>query len=134
MAAAAGRKALKLLLDTHAALWLATGHEGLGPDLRKAIAGAAGGVFISMASLWELKIKANLGKLRIPPDLAEGLEESGIILLSIGLRHLSALDGMPFHHKDPFDRMLIAQARVEGMTLVTADRMIRHYDVPVLWS
>lgn len=94
----------------------------------------AGSVFVSMASLWELRIKANLGKLHLPANLGAGLEESGLALLPITIQHIDALDGMPAHHKDPFDRMLVAQAQVEGMTVVTADRTLGQYDVPVLWS
>lgn len=125
---------MKLLLDTHAALWLVTGDDKLGPGLHQAIMAAAGAVFVSMASLWELSIKANLGKLRLPAGFRDGLTESGLALLPITVHHIDALDGMPAHHKDPFDRMLVAQAQVEGMTLVSADRSMRLYDVPVLWS
>lgn len=125
---------MKLLLDTHVALWMATGDERLGLALRQVISDEAGAVFVSVASLWEMRIKANLGKLHLPAAFTEGLAGSGLAILPVNTAHINALDGMPAHHNDPFDRMLVAQARVEGMTLVSADRMMRLHDVPVLWS
>lgn len=125
---------MRLLLDTHVVLWLVQDNPRLKPTVRTAIGAAAGGVHVSVASLWEMKIKAALGKLTLPSDLHAALLNSGMSFLPIGVRHIDALGGLPDHHKDPFDRMLIAQAQAEDLTLVSADRTVSLYDVPVLWS
>jgi PIN domain nuclease of toxin-antitoxin system len=91
-------------------------------------------VLVSIASLWELRIKALNGKLEAPDDLSELALASGFSLLPIEVRHIGQLEKLPNHHRDPFDRMLIAQTQADGLTLVSADRTIRLYDVPVLWS
>jgi PIN domain nuclease of toxin-antitoxin system len=91
-------------------------------------------VLVSIPSLWELRIKALNGKLEAPDDLSGLALASGFSLLPVEVRHIGQLDRLPNHHRDPFDRMLIAQAQVDGLTLVSADRTIRLYDVPILWS
>ncbi len=91
-------------------------------------------VFVSIVSLWELRIKVASGKLETPADLPGLIDASGFGLLPIGIRHIDQLGTLPTHHRDPFDRMLIAQAQADGLTLVSADRTVKLYDVPVLWS
>ena len=122
-----------LLLDTHAFLWWRENDPRLGAQARKAIA-RADIVYVSAASAWEIAIKVALGKLRIPGSVEEAVEESRFSGLPISLGHAAAVLDLPDHHRDPFDRMLIAQARVGGMTVVTADRRFEPYDVAVLWS
>jgi PIN domain nuclease of toxin-antitoxin system len=91
-------------------------------------------VFVSAASAWEIAIKAALGKLRIPGTVEAGVEGSGFSRLPIDFRHAAAVADLPLHHADPFDRMLIAQARTEGLVIVTQDRQFEPYGVPVLWT
>lgn len=94
-------------------------------------------VFVSIASVWEIAIKASKGKLHLPDQpeifIPMALTEASIDMLQIKLSHAFAAGALPWHHKDPFDRMLIAQARREGFTVMTCDRAFQHYDIPVLW-
>nr|WP_211113429.1 type II toxin-antitoxin system VapC family toxin [Azospirillum endophyticum] len=123
-----------MLLDSHVLLWLAADDPKLGPTVRMVIADGSSTVLASIASLWELTIKVGLGKLTLPAGFHRLLAENGLTILPIDVRHIDRLDRLPRHHGDPFDRMLIAQAQADGLTLVSADRTIRLYDVPVLWS
>jgi PIN domain nuclease of toxin-antitoxin system len=93
---------------------------------------AADAVFVSAATVWEIEIKRALGRLRAPGEVAELVEQSGFERLAIGFEHAREAGSLPPLHRDPFDRMLVAQARVEGMTLASADETLRRYDVPVL--
>jgi PIN domain nuclease of toxin-antitoxin system len=124
---------VRLLLDTHVFLWWIEDVPRLKRGIRASITGADA-VFVSAASAWEIAIKQALGKLRIPAVIEEGIEQSGFSPLPIEFRHAAAVAELPLHHGDPFDRMLIAQARVEGATLVTHDRQFERYGVPVLWT
>ncbi len=121
---------MRLLLDTHALIWAA--EERLGGAARTAIEGAADEVFVSTASVWEIEIKRALGRLHTPADVAGLVDESGFERLSITFEHASAAGRLPLLHGDPFDRMLVAQARVEGLTLATADEQLQRYDVQTL--
>jgi PIN domain nuclease of toxin-antitoxin system len=123
----------RLLLDTHVFLWWRIDDPRLVERARNAIAGATI-VLVSAASAWEAEIKAALGKLDLPEPLEVGAADSGFDTLSIGFSHARAAAHLPRHHADPFDRMLVAQAVTEGLTLVTHDRRIEPYDVPVLWT
>ena len=123
---------MKLLLDTHVFLWWRADSARLKRDLREVIA-TADLVWISAASAWEVAIKQRLGKLRIEDSFASMVEDSKFEGLPITLGHAERAGLLPAHHSDPFDRMLIAQALVEGATLVTHDRQFARYDVPVLW-
>lgn len=125
---------MKLLLDSHAFLWSAFEPERLPEDTRSAVADLGIPVFVSVATVWELNIKIGLGKLAVPDDLVEMVAGLGYRTLPIHLHHAALVRALPPLHRDPFDRMLVAQARAEGLTLVTADHMIRQYEVPVLWS
>jgi len=124
---------VKLLLDTHVFLWWRADSARLKRDLRRAIA-TADLVWISAASAWEVAIKQRLGKLRIGESFASMVEDSEFDGLPITLGHAERAGLLPDHHADPFDRMLIAQALVEGATLVTHDRQFGRYDVPILWA
>lgn len=89
-------------------------------------------MYVSAATVWEIEIKRALGRLRAPDDIAARVDDSGYERLTITFEHAAEAGRLPRHHGDPFDRMLVAQARLEGLTLVTADESIRRYDVPVL--
>jgi PIN domain nuclease of toxin-antitoxin system len=120
---------LRLLLDTHTLLWAAK--EDLRDDAHKAIEETADAVFVSAATIWEIEIKRVLGRLQAPGDMLERVEESGYQRLPITFEHAREAGRLPLLHGDPFDRMLVAQARVEGLTLASADAAIGRYDVPV---
>jgi PIN domain nuclease of toxin-antitoxin system len=120
---------VRLLLDTHALIWVS--EDRLAPGAREAIKEGAEAVVVSAATVWEIEIKRALAKLRAPEDVTGLVDESGFERLMITFEHANEAGRLPLHHGDPFDRMLIAQARVEGLTLATADARLRRYDVPV---
>jgi PIN domain nuclease of toxin-antitoxin system len=120
-----------LLLDTHVLLWWASDDARLGPTARSAIQGAGRAVFVSAVTAWEIAIKQALGRLDAP-DLAELLSSQGFRELALSVRHGLDAGALPPVHRDPFDRALIAQAAREGLTLVTADRLLERYDVALL--
>jgi len=122
---------VRLLLDTHALLWWLA-DEGLSEQARKAIADPANLVMVSAASTWEISIKKTLGKLTAPDDLERQVHESGFTPLPIDLAHGIAAGQLPRRHDDPFDRMLIAQAVAEGLTIVTHDKHFADYEVAML--
>jgi PIN domain nuclease of toxin-antitoxin system len=109
-----------LLLDTHVVLWLLDDSPRLGSDARVHIA-ASGAVFVSAASIWELEIKAAIGKIELPDDLDDAIDRSALRDLPVTRRHALASDLMALSHKDPFDATLVAQVTVERLTLLTAD-------------
>lgn len=123
---------MKLLLDTHALLWWLDDHPALSPEARQAIASPRSEVFASAVTAWEIVIKKRLGKLKMPSGLDRELLSQRIAVLPITFEHALAIDRLPDHHEDPFDRMLVAQAMVEGMTLVTRDRDIQKYSVAII--
>jgi PIN domain nuclease of toxin-antitoxin system len=128
---------MRLLLDTHAFIWLDIARNRLSATAQQAIQDPQNEVYLSLASVWEIQIKTQLGKmslnLSLPDTLTIQQQSNGIQLLPIQLSHILELGSLPQHHHDPFDRLLIAQAQVEGLTLVTNDSKIRLYDVPILW-
>jgi PIN domain nuclease of toxin-antitoxin system len=123
----------RILLDTHAWLWWQTDDPRLGARARRAIASASE-VRVSAVSAWEIAIKIPLGKLRMPAeiDIEHELERGGFLSLPIEIAHADALRRLPALHRDPFDRMLLAQAASEGLTLLTCDRQLDAYDIPTL--
>lgn len=123
---------MRLLLDTHALLWWLDDDIRLAEPARAAIADATNDVYVSAASAWELAIKARLGKVSMPADLAEQLVANSFAPLPVEVQHALAVRDLPDHHRDPFDRLLVAQAHIEGLTLVTADQVIPRYKVTVL--
>jgi PIN domain nuclease of toxin-antitoxin system len=123
---------VRLLLDSHALLWWAANDARLDADARDAINSPGNEVFLSAATAWELAIKVAAGRLEVPDDLVARALREGLRPLPIDLDHATDAAALPPHHRDPFDRMLVAQARGESMTLVTADAAIRRYDVPTL--
>ena len=123
----------KLLLDTYVFLWWRANDPILQGAARSAIAGADV-VFVSAATAWEAAIKASLGRLDLPDTVESGVEDSGFEKLQISFSHAEAAAELPSHHGDPFDRMLVAQAVSEDLTLVTHDRKLEAYEVPILWT
>jgi PIN domain nuclease of toxin-antitoxin system len=124
---------VNLLLDSHAFLWWLAEDSRLSTGARQAVADPSSIVHVSAATVWELSIKASLGKLDLGgADLAEEIEENDFVELPVTARHSMAAAILPRHHDDPFDRMLIAQARIEGLTVVTRDPAFRAYDVAIV--
>jgi len=123
---------LRLLLDTHVVLWWLEASERLSADALAAISTPANEVFVSAVSACEVGQKSAVGKLHIPEDFERQVMLGEFVELPITVRHGLAAGKLPLHHKDPFDRLLVAQARCEGLTLVTADRQVAAYDVPIL--
>ena len=120
---------MNLLLDTHILLWWLADDPGLSEKQRSAIADPANVVYVSAASAWEIAIKKALGKLIAPNDLGAALIASELEQLPVTVAHAEAVGGLPPHHRDPFDRMLIAQAGVEDLTVVTGDPVFAQYEV-----
>jgi PIN domain nuclease of toxin-antitoxin system len=123
----------RLLLDTHIFLWWRGEPSRLAPKVQSSIA-TADIVFVSVASAWEAAIKASLGRLELPDTVEAGALASGFEKLLISFSHAEQAASLPHHHRDPFDRMLVAQAKAEGLTLVTHDRLLAPYDVEILWA
>ena len=123
----------RLLLDTHVFLWWRAEPSRLSSKVRSSIA-TADVVFVSVASAWEAAIKTSLGRLELPDTIEAGVLASGFEKLLITFSHAEHAGGLPPHHRDPFDRMLVAQAQAEGLTLVTHDRLLEPYGVEILWA
>ncbi len=124
---------MNLLLDTHAFLWAIDDDPKLSQKARKAIVDGKNIVFVSAATAWEITIKKGIGKLKTPQaDYLEELRLHRFTALDITTEHALAVDGLPEHHKDPFDRMLAAQAQVENLTLVTRDPRLMIYPIRVI--
>jgi PIN domain nuclease of toxin-antitoxin system len=124
---------MRLLLDTHVLLWWREDSPRLSGRARAEITEAANEVLVSVATLWEIVIKRALGKLIFPDDLEAVVREESFQVIGIGFQHLRQMELLPDLHRDPFDRMLIAQALTEGAPLVTNDRALLAYGVPTLW-
>lgn len=122
---------MTLLLDTHVALWAIAGDTNLTEDFLGRLRHDPD-IYLSPVSLWEITIKQSAGKLSGPSDLAERVRDMGFRELTVTHAHAMAASRLPLHHRDPFDRMLVAQAAVEGMTLASRDASIALYDVDVL--
>lgn len=128
---------MRLLLDTHTLLWWATDRARLSPAALAVCEDASNVLLLSVVSVWEMQIKAQLGKLTLTIPLATLIDRevntNGMTLLPVELEHVLALDTLPAYHKDPFDRLLIAQAQLEGATLVTTDSVFARYGISRLW-
>jgi len=129
---------VKILLDTHTFLWFIAGDGQLNTHARYLIEEPGNERFLSMASIWEITIKSSLGRLTVPTPpsilIREHIWANAIDLLSITPEHLDALHELPYHHKDPFDRLLIAQTMEEHLVLVTKDQMFNAYGIQTAWS
>jgi PIN domain nuclease of toxin-antitoxin system len=122
---------LKLLLDTHTVVWAVTEPERVAPEALRLIESSENQVFVSVVSPWELAIKLSRRRIELPEIFHATLRDGQFSLLPVEIRHTEAVASLPHLHRDPFDRMLIAQAQVEGLTLVTSDREIRRYPVAI---
>jgi len=122
----------RLLLDTHAFLWWLGDDPQLGREARSCIADSVNAVFVSAATGWEIGIKKALGKLQAPDDLDAVVEKEGFIHLPVTFFHGEQAGALPALHRDPFDRMLIAQAQAEGLVIVTRDPQIKAYGIRTL--
>jgi PIN domain nuclease of toxin-antitoxin system len=123
---------MNLLLDTHALLWWLGDDPTLSGKARDAIADGRNVVFVSAASIWEIRIKQAIGKLKLPRSFREVLEAQAFMNLPVTAEHAHGVLALPPHHRDPFDRMLVAQAKAERLTVVTRDERIKRYGVSVL--
>jgi PIN domain nuclease of toxin-antitoxin system len=128
---------VRYLFDTHVFLWLASDDEQLTPAVRAIFVDSAEECFLSAASVWEMAIKSSLGKLTIATSLAHlvrGGLDRGLRLLDVTADHAYVIERLPFHHRDPFDRLLVAQTIHEGMHLVSRDAVLDAYPVTRIWS
>lgn len=128
---------MKLLLDTHVFLWLRNAPEKIPRHIMAIYENMDSDIFLSMASIWEMQIKNQLGKLALELPLNELIEqqcmENGLQILAIEAEHIYALKNLPSHHNDPFDRLILVQAQAEKMQLASADSVFKHYDVECIW-
>lgn len=128
---------MRLLLDTHTLLWLVDGDRQLSRSATEVLADPGHELLLSPASYWEIAIKVSLGKYRLADPLADFIEEAirlyGLTVLPVTAKYAEAIVNLPHHHKDPFDRMLIAQAMVENIGLVSSDKAIDAYSVKRIW-
>ena len=123
---------MNVLLDTNVLLWWLDGAERLSDAALESISDESNDVVVSVATIWEVSIKTSLGKLTVDGDLRQHIKEQWFRELAIDARHAAEVADLPWHHRDPFDRLLVAQARCEGLTLVTGDRRLAGYDVPTI--
>jgi len=123
---------VRLLVDSHVFLWWAEDPGKLAEPARAAIEDGRNDAFVSLASIWELSIKIGLGKLELPMSMEEMMRRSLMSLLPIRLEHAIAAGSLPHHHRDPFDRMVVAQGLAEGMMVITRDEVLSRYGVPVM--
>ena len=128
---------MRLVLDTHVLLWWIDGDPRISDRAQALISDADNTVSVSVASVWEIAIKAGLGQLEVPPDLRgylrRQLARNDFELLPVLFEHAVAVRDLPLHHRDPFDRLLIAQARIERLNLVSRDARMKAYEIDVLW-
>jgi PIN domain nuclease of toxin-antitoxin system len=124
---------VKLLIDTHAALWLLDEDTRLSPGADRMLTDPANEVLLSAAVVWEVAIKQSLGKLDAPEGFSSMLIDGGATALPVSIEHARAVATLPWHHRDPFDRLLVAQARSEDAVVVSGDERLRAYDVRVAW-
>jgi len=128
---------MKLLLDTNVFIWLNDAPDRVRKQVMTIVADPDNDLFLSLTSIWEMQIKIQLGKLQLSDALPDILRtqqiDNNLQILNINLSHIWALENLQYHHRDPFDRLLIAQAQIEGMTLVSADGIFDLYDVDLLW-
>ena len=123
---------MNLLLDTHALLWWLADDPNLSEKARAHIFDSNNLVFVSAAVVWEIQIKQSLAKLKIPPDFQRVLDRQPFEFLAMTVEHAFAVGDLPLIHRDPFDRMLIAQAKTEGFTIITRDSLFNKYTVPII--
>lgn len=128
---------MRLLLDTHAFLWFVEGNPQLSARARTLIEDTSNEILLSVASIWEIAIKFSLGKLSLTAPvetfIAQQLQANAITTIDVRTEHAVAVAALPFHHRDPFDRLLIAQAQVEGVPIISADAAFDPYPIQRVW-
>jgi len=128
---------MRVLLDTNSFLWFISGSNRLSIDAQRFIADLDNQLVLSLASLWEIAIKISIGKLELlqPFDqlIPQQLKENDIHVMPVELSHLTKILGLPFHHRDPFDRLIIAQALTEGLSVISPDIVFSKYSVKLIW-
>ncbi len=125
---------MNYLLDSHTFLWWVDDSRQLSDISREIIHDGSNRIFLSLASQWEIGIKVSIGRLEFPMDqLEDTVEQNGFELLAMTTKHIIESTSLPMHHRDPFDRMLIAQARLESLTLISKDAVFPDYDVALVW-
>ena len=127
---------MNLLIDTHVLLWMMFEPEKLSKKVKQILENTKNIVNVSYLSLWEIAVKVKIGKLEIKmafEDIVENIENQGIIFLPIEKKHISETINLELHHRDPFDRMLIAQSKVENLTMITKDNNFSKYDINIIW-
>lgn len=125
---------MNLLLDTHVLLWWCGNSARLSKRASEAIANPQNNVYVSVASAWEIAIKEALGKLRTPEPVEDAVAKNRFLPLGISFLHARQSGMLPNHHRDPFDRMLVAQAQIEELMVITHDELFRPYEVKILWT
>ena len=123
---------MNVLLDSHTLLWWLADNPSLSESARITISDGSNLIFVSAVVIWEIRIKQALGKLEIPPDFREVLEQQPFEMLAITAEHAHAVADIPKIHRNPFDRMLVAQAKVEGFTIVSRDPVFERYEIPLI--
>jgi len=124
---------VRVVLDTHVALWVLAADERLSQRAAELLGDPGQEVLLSAVVLWEVAMERSLGKLVAPEGFADRLLEAGAVGLPVALEHARQMEALPWHHRDPFDRMLIAQARLEGASIVSGDVALQDYEVAVEW-
>lgn len=126
---------MRLLVDTHILLWSAQNPERLSDTVKNTLLSPVNTLYFSIISLWEMATKKRIGKLTLEDGFTESLLASDYRMLDLTLTHIECYESLPFHHRDPFDRMLIAQAQVESLTLVSHDKTLQQYEINLLpWN
>ena len=124
---------MKLILDTHAAIWWLREDADFGERALDELAEEANEVLLSAVVVWEVAVKRGLGKLEVPQDFVQTIKDHDVQGLPVTLAHAAAVERLPPHHRDPFDRMLVAQATLEGAAIVSRDEKLRPYGVELIW-
>lgn len=129
---------MRVLVDTHCWLWWLSEPDRLPPRASAVLAATENERFLSAASVWEIAIKWRRGKLRLPDEpqrfVPDAMRLSGVLPLEVTQRHVLGVAALPLHHHDPFDRLLVAQAQIEGLALLTVDRELEPYGVKIVWA
>lgn len=128
---------MNFLLDTHTAIWFITDDDELPINIKEKIENSSNLCFVSIASMWELGIKYSLGKLKLNVDLKkifELIDQSGLVILPIMPKHILTNVSLNFYHRDPFDRIIVAQAKSDDLTLLSKDQAFKHYDIDLFWK
>lgn len=123
---------MKYLLDTHVFIWAMEGSKRLKKDIKNEISNSKNKIFVSVVTIWEISIKRSLKKLKTPFDIEASIKKTDLQIIPIQITHALAVEKLPLHHKDPFDRILISQAKVENLTLITSDQKIWKYNLKLL--